>query len=70
MLAQTMGHNTSNITQVGKLYKKERMVKNKVSLQSRSEYQKKKKSSRRKTDDTYVVRVEGRRKEGFISFTK
>jgi hypothetical protein len=32
MLAQTMGHNTSNITQVGKLYKKERMVKEEVSL--------------------------------------
>jgi hypothetical protein len=31
---------------------------------------KKKKILRRRTDDSYEVRVEGRRKEGFIFFTK
>jgi hypothetical protein len=41
-----------------------------VSLQSRSEDQKQKQSPRRKVEDTYAVRVEGRSKEGFISFTK
>jgi ribosomal protein S30 len=57
-------------TPVGRLYKQERMVKKKVSLQSRSEDQKQKQSPRRKNEDTYAVRVEGRSKEGFISFTK
>jgi hypothetical protein len=69
-MVQTKGHNASNLTPVGILYKQERMVKKKVSLQSRSEDQKQKQSPRRKTEDTYAVWVEGRSKEGFISFSK
>ena len=46
------------------------MMNKKASLQSISEDQKKKKIPRRKAEDNYAVRVEGRSKEGFISFTK
>jgi hypothetical protein len=69
-MVQIKGHNASNLTLVRRLYKHERMVKKKVSLQSTSEDQKQKQSPKRKTDDTYAVRVEGKSKEGFISFTK
>jgi len=69
-MVQTKGHNASNLTPIGRLYKKEITVKKKVYLHSKSRYQKKKQIPRRKTEDTYEIRVEGRSKEGFISFTK
>jgi ribosomal protein S30 len=64
---QIKGHNASKLTLVVSLYKQERMVRRKCLC---SPDQKQKQSPRRKDEDTYAVRVEGRSKEGFISFTK
>jgi hypothetical protein len=66
-MVQTKGNNASMLTPVGRLYKKERTVKKKCLYNLD---QKKKQIPKRRTNDTYAVRVEGRSKEGFISFTK
>jgi hypothetical protein len=69
-MVQTKGHNASTLTPVGRLYKQERTVKKKCLCSPDQKTKSRSRVQRRRTDDTYAVRVEGRSKEGFISFTK
>jgi hypothetical protein len=69
-MVQTNGHNASTLTPVGRLYMQERIVKKKCLCSLDQKTKRRNKFQRRRTDDTYAVRVEGRRKEGFISLTK
>jgi hypothetical protein len=58
------------VTPFRRLYKQKIYDGKKVSLWSTSKDQKQVQSPRKKDEDTYEVRVEGRSKEGLVSFSK
>jgi hypothetical protein len=69
-MVQTKGHNVSYLTPVGRVYKRERVVRRKHLCSPHQNIKRRRRFQRRKVEDTYAVRVEGRSMEGFISLLR